>query len=309
MASLSLPLRARRASHDPAGANAHHARRGLPRPRPRLLLALVATLAIVIGGGWWLRDSALVGVKQVDVTGLTGTQTDEIRAALTTAAQDMTTLHVRERLLNDAVKSYPAVVRVSATGDFPHRLNVTVVERHAVAALRGAGKSVAVAGDGVLLPGTSTADLPDVPVKTPPGGARLTDALAQAQVDILAAAPAAFRRQVTRTFTGSRGLELQLHNGPVVAFGAPDRLAAKWAALVAVVANPASAGGTVIDLTVPEAPAVAGLEPLAEAPTIDTDGDGVPDATADGTPTAPADPTSGNPTTAPAVPTQTATTP
>ncbi|UTI63159.1 FtsQ-type POTRA domain-containing protein [Paraconexibacter antarcticus] len=263
MAARTFPLlrpfaaRAPRAGRTPG---AHRAR--LPRPAPKLLAA-VALVVVCLFGGWRLvRDSSLVAATDVNVSGVQGVQAGEIRDALTTAAADMTTLHVRVAALRTAVGRFPVVADVKATGHVPHRLDITVVQRTPVAVLRSAGSAIPVAADGTLLRGAGTDGLPTVAVTATPGGTHLTDALARAQVAILAAAPAALRDHVTKTFTAARGLELQLRDGPAVAFGAADRLAAKWAALVAVLADPASAGGTLIDLTVPERPAVAGLEPL-----------------------------------------------
>lgn len=283
--SLPLPRRSR-----PAGA--HAARPGLPRPRLRLVVTALAIVLLLGAGSWWLRDSAVVGVTEVTVTGIRGDQAADIRAALTDAAQDMTTLHVREDLLRTAVARYPIIAGVVASGDFPHRLDISVTTRTPVASLHAGGRSITVAADGTLLPGTRAAGLPVVTTKEPPAGARLQDAVAAAQVRILAGAPAPLLRQVTKTFAGSRGLELQLRNGPVVAFGAPERIAAKWAALMAVLVDPASRGGTLIDLSVPERPAVSDLEPLRPA----TDDDGVPDAVGQSGATA-ADPTAADPST------------
>lgn len=287
MASRSFPFphsaRARRGNASGAGL-----------PRPRLALTAVVVLAMLAGGWWWLRESSVAAVREVSVTGLAGTQAPAIRAALTSAAQDMTTLHVKEELLRTAVERYPVVADVRAEGDFPHRLRITVTERTPVASLQAGGRAIPVAADGTLLRGAGAAGLPAVSLPGPPAGTQLRDPLAAAQVRILAAAPAALRRTVTKTFTGSRGLALQLRDGPVVAFGAPERLAAKWTALAAVLADPASAGGTLIDLSVPERPAVAGLAPLLPAGAVDEDGDGVPDPAATPVPPAsqPASPTS-----------------
>ena len=64
-------------------------------------LGVVVALA---GGGWmWLRDSSFVAVRDVQVTGVTASDGERVRAALQSAAQEMTTLHVREDALRQAV--------------------------------------------------------------------------------------------------------------------------------------------------------------------------------------------------------------
>lgn len=244
-------------------------RRGLPHRRP---LGALVLAVLVVGAGWWFgRDSALVSVKEVRISGLTSSQAGAIRTALTTAAGEMTTLHVDRSRLQEAVADFPVVAQVTAEGDFPRLLKISVRERRPIAVLQTQGQSVPVAADGTLLRGLTAPRAPIVAVKAPPEGTVLRDGLALAQVKILAAAPSPLREQVTRMFTGARGMQAQLRNGPVVAFGAPDRLAAKWAALVAVLSNPSSAGATLIDLTAPESPAAAGLEPIASAQAASTD--------------------------------------
>lgn len=271
--TLSLPLSLRRRPSE-AGVPAGTTRRAL-RPRPRVVVALVLIVAAVAGGWWWVRDSPLVAVDEVRITGLRSPQASAIRAALTGAAQDMTTLNVREDALRAAASRFPIVADVRATGDPPGLLRIEVVEHVPVAALVAGGRSIPVAADGTLLRGVVARGVPAITVKAPPVGERVSDPLALAQVRILAAAPAVLRDRVTRMFTGARGMQAQFSEGPVVAFGAPDRLAAKWMAITAVLAEPSSAGATLIDVTVPESPAAVGLAPLPE-----------PDASAD--PTSPA---------------------
>src|SRR5688500_17284132 len=53
--------------------------------------AAVTAVAVLLAGGWlWLRDSSLVRVKDVTVTGATTSEAARIRSALERAASDMT---------------------------------------------------------------------------------------------------------------------------------------------------------------------------------------------------------------------------
>src|SRR5205807_204789 len=80
------------------------------RRRLRLVLAAVVVLGALLAGGWfWFRDSSLVAVKHVSVTGESGPDASAIRSALTTAATNMTTLDVDMGQLRTAVLPYPAV--------------------------------------------------------------------------------------------------------------------------------------------------------------------------------------------------------
>ncbi len=237
-----------------------------PRPKPghvRLVVVLVV-LASALAGGWLLvRDSSLAAVDQVTVLGASGPQAAAIRSALQAAGQDMTTLHVRPSVLEEAVAPFTAVKAVTATADFPHGLRVRVIQRFPVAVLVGGGKSVPVAGDGTLLAGMAVGGLPTVKLRLAPAGDALSDSRTLATVRLLATAPAPLRRKVELAFRGPDGLVLHLADGPAVHFGSAQRLTAKWAALTAVLASPASRGATRVDVRVPEHPAAAGLEQKA----------------------------------------------
>jgi cell division protein FtsQ len=230
------------------------------RPPARAVVACVGVL-VLLGGAWlWLRDSSLVAVRQVDVTGLSGSEAPRVRAALQEAALDMTTLHVRDKQLQTAVAPYPAVQSIEAHADFPHRLKVVVHEHVAVAALSSGSDRVAVAADGTILRGSSTAGLPVISVGSAPAGDSVSDRRTVRAIALLAAAPAPLRAKVTRVYPGPRGLTAPLSAGPVLYFGGPERLRAKWTAVARVLADKSSAGATYLDVRLPERPAAGGLE-------------------------------------------------
>jgi cell division protein FtsQ len=237
-------------------------RRLRPIPRRVLLIAILA-LAALAGGWMWVRDSSLVSVDRVTVQGAAGPQSAAIRDAVETAARDMTTLHVRIDALRTAVAPYPIVKDVRAQAHFPHGLTVELIQHDPVAQVVVDGRHVPVAGDGTLLRGAVASGIPVLPLRTPPGGDRLTERAAVHAVHLLAAAPAALRAQVAKVFAGPRGLTVRLRQGPTVAFGSGERLTAKWMALSAVLADPSSAGATSFDVRVPERPAAGGLAQIA----------------------------------------------
>jgi cell division protein FtsQ len=237
------------------------------RPPARAVVACAGALALLAGGWLWLRDSSLVAVRQVDVTGLSGSEAPRVRAALQVAARDMTTLHVRPGQLQTAVEPFPAIRSVEAHADFPHRLRLVVHEHVAVGALVAGSDRVAVAADGTLLRGTPSAGLPTVAVGSAPAGDTVSDRGAQRAIALLAAAPAALRAKVQRVYAGPRGLTAPLADGPVLYFGGADRLRAKWVAATRVLADRSSAGATYLDLRLPERPAAGGLQaPEPQAP-------------------------------------------
>jgi len=269
-------------------------RRGpaLARPRPVTLIAAALALGLLVAGWLWLRDSSLVAVRTVEVSGVSGSQASPIRAALEDAARTMTTLHVRRDTLDTAVAPFPLVRRLEVSTGFPHTLRIHVVTKVAVAAVLAGGHRIPVTSDGTLLRDVPAAPgLPAIPLQGTPVGARLTEPSALAAVALLGAAPGGLRAHVAGVSqTPAHGLTVQLSHGPVLWFGDSGRLVAKWVAAAAVLADPESAGASSIDVSAPERPAVGGLA------------DGAPATGPSDVPTPPADTTAGAPTTTPASP-------
>jgi cell division protein FtsQ len=233
-------------------------------------VAAFACVLGLLGLGWlWLRDSELVAVKRVTVTGASGPDAARIEAALEAAARDMTTLHVRDADLRTAVEPFPTVLGVRTAADFPDALRIEVRERNPVAAVVAGDQRVAVAGDGTLMRNTRSDGLPEIRAKAAPGGERASDAGVRRALAVLAAAPRPLRVKARRVYLGPNGLTVPLRNGPTLYLGGSDRLRAKWVAAAVVLADPTSAGATYLDLRVPERPAAGGLEPPPEPTTED----------------------------------------
>jgi cell division protein FtsQ len=232
----------------------------LRRPPLRAVAAFACVLGLLALGWLWLRDSRLMTVKRVTVTGASGPDAARVRAALEGAAMDMTTLHVRDGELRTAVEPFPTVLGVRTARDLPHTLRIEVRERNPVAAVVAGDQRVAVAADGTLLRTTRAAALPEIAAKAAPGGERASDPRVRRALEALAAAPGALRGRVRRVYVGPNGLTLPLRNGPTLYFGGSERLRAKWAAATVVLADPTSGGATYLDLRVPERPAAGGLE-------------------------------------------------
>lgn len=248
------------ATRSPLGRPAWLRAPRLRRGHVRLVAALLAAAAALAGGWLALRDSSLVAVERVTVSGVSGPDAAAISDVLRTAGQDMTTLHVRPEALEQAVAPFAAVRSVTATPDFPHGLRVSVAQRVPVAVLAGGGRTVAVAGDGTLLPDAPVDGLPLVKLRVAAAGEAVTEPWTLGTVRLLARAPAPLRAKVTTAFHGPDGLAVHLAAGPSVHFGQATRLTAKWAALQAVLVSPRSRGAMSIDVRVPEHPAAAGLE-------------------------------------------------
>ena len=255
------PRRPTRPSRPSPPAGPPGALRRLPRPPARTAAALAGVLTLLVVGWLWLRDSSLVAVEQVTVTGASGPDAGRVIAALEEAGRSMTTLHVREGELRTAVEPFASVASVHADAAFPHTLRIEVREQAPLGVVVAGGDRVAVGRHGQVLRGVPADNLPQIAARAVPGGTRVTDRNARRGVAVLSAAPAPLRARVRRTSLGPQGLAVALRNGPSLIFGGPERLRAKWAAAAVVLADPTSAGATYIDLRLPERPAAGGLEP------------------------------------------------
>ena len=211
-------------------------------------------------GGWiWLRESPLVSVDRVTVSGLSDSHAAPVRAALESAAADMTTLNVDVAALRDAVARFPLVRDLEVTPDVPHGLHIRVIERVPVGAIESDGGTVVVAADGTILRGLPAGDLPRISSRISPGGARVSDRRTAVKVAVLAAAPRRLRARIVRVTLGPQGLIAVLTSGPRLRFGDGSRLEAKWIAAERVLRDAAARDAAYIDLRIPERPAAGGL--------------------------------------------------
>jgi cell division protein FtsQ len=221
-------------------------------------LAILVALAVALGGAWlWFRDSPVVAIKRVTVTGLTGPGAGRIRAALTAAARGMSTLDVQMSRLHTAVQPFPAVRALRVATQFPHGLRIVVIEQRSAAVLTAAGHRLAVSADGTVLRELSPSRrLPVIAVRALPAGSRVTDPVQEQQLAVIAAAPRPLRARIAAvTQSGAHGVVVRLRSGPNLYFGAAAQLQAKWLAITAVLADRGSVGAGYIDVTDPQRPA------------------------------------------------------
>jgi cell division protein FtsQ len=225
----------------------------------RRLLAGAAILLVLYGGYMlWFRDLSLFSINDVTIKGAT-TNEREIRSAVAQVAGDMTTLHIKDDELRDAVARFPTVASVGASTSFPHGLEVTITERLPVAFIQLSGHQTAVSADGYLLAGTDF-DAKALPrIEGAAHGVRL-DEDAAAQATILGATPAPLRNHITAsTWDDQRGgVVVDLKNGPEVRFGDGSRAQDKWKAAVAVLSSNERGSPSYLDVSVPDRPVAGG---------------------------------------------------
>jgi cell division protein FtsQ len=235
-----------------------------PRMRRRILAVLAVCLVLAAGFQFWLRDSPLVAVEDVKVTGLTTKDAPRVRAALASAAHTMTTLHVDQADLESAIAAYPVVQALEVQADFPHRLEIHVVEYRPAALVGG----LPVAGDGTILRGLPMeGSLPKIDARGKLDGDRLSHPAALHAARVAGGAPAPLRGRLERIEVRSEeGIVVELRDGPELIFGNAKHLRAKWIAAVRILADPKAAGASYIDVRLPGRPAAGGLPAETLAP-------------------------------------------
>jgi cell division protein FtsQ len=227
----------------------------------RRRLVAIAAVAVILLAGYlvFLRNSSLFAIDEVEVSGVTANQ-ERISAALVRAAEDMTTLHVRDDDLREAVAGFPTVATLTTNTDFPHGLKIEVTERLPVAVAQIESEQTPVSADGYLLTGLEfdPKELPSLDAG-PSEESRLgTEGGAQAA--ILGAAPEELRLRLKEaTWDLDRGgVVVDLDGAPELRFGEGDRASDKWQAVVTVLADRDLGSPGYVDVSVPGRPVSGG---------------------------------------------------
>jgi cell division protein FtsQ len=272
-------------------------RRPSPRMQRMLLIALALGSLLTAFYYLWLRDSSLVRVEQVTVSGLDTRDAARVREALTSSARTMTTLHVDHESLMHAVEPYPVVRDLRVSSDFPHGLRIVVIQHTPAAMAVADGQKLPVAGDGTLLRGVPVeGHLPTIQVSGRLGTERLTDRDALRDARVLGGAPVELRSRLDGVEASKdKGLIVEMREGPELIFGDDTRVRDKWDAAARVLADPAARGATYIDLRLPDRPAAGGVAAETVTPVAPAGGIAEPEAQAP-TPTTP-EPTATTPAT------------
>lgn len=240
------------------------ARRPAARRRFGWRARIVAGLAVLAAAGagymFWLRDSSLVAVTDVEVVGVTTGDRAEIVTELTAAAKEMTTLHSDAGRLESIATRFPTVAGIDVDPNFPHGMRIEVRERPPRLLAEAGGEQTPVAADGTVLAGVDPPkdqNLPVLALREPPVGRLEGTPLDEAVV--AGSAPDPLLGLVEKVDnTDEFGIVLTLRGGIELRFGTPERVAQKWAAAAAVLADPKLDVATYVDLRVPERPAVGG---------------------------------------------------
>ena len=130
----------------------------------------------------------------------------------------------------------------------------------ATATIGSGSEAIAVGPRGeilVWLPVPEDAQLPELPISTPPKGGRLSGPVLE-QALVLGAAPAKLRPYIESSYLGESGVDVKLRSGIELRFGDASQAALKWKAAAAVLADPAIEALDYVDLHAPRRPAFDG---------------------------------------------------
>ena len=227
--------------------------------RRRVLAVLTVGVLLAAAYLFWLRNASFFDVNEVEVTGVTA-NAPEVKAALAQAADKMTTLHVRENALTNAISRFPTVAALTVDAHPPHKLSIEVIERVPVATVDDGDATVPVSGDGFELRGIrAPPGLPPVELSGKPVDGRLSED-DTAVTTLLAAVPEQLKPGIdsARYDSEEGGAVADLSNGIELRLGDSSDAAAKWAAAATILAAPDLGNPAYIDVSVPQRPVSGG---------------------------------------------------
>ncbi|MFG2904569.1 cell division protein FtsQ/DivIB [Kitasatospora sp. NPDC048286] len=238
-------------------------------PRLRLsrrgIVVLGALGAAVFGVlAWLVFFSSVLDVRDVAVQGTSDDKltADQVRATIG-GLGDGPLARVDLDDVRHRVETIPRVATAEVWRGWPHTLRVKVVERKAVAAVKGDdGQFTQVDAGGVSF-ATEPAPPEGLPVVELRLSQQANDAdgvisrsqLVQGAVAVAAGLPPEVAKRAGSVLVHSYDdIELQLSGGATVRWGSPEQIDRKARVLVALMKQK----GTNFDVTAPEAPAVSG---------------------------------------------------
>lgn len=222
-------------------------RRRRANRRRRIVLAVLLVLVLLLGVGLWVvRQSSLLDVRQVEVTG--STLVDPARVGSVSGIRLHTPLsRVDTGAAASKVAALPTVRSVEVSRDWPHTVRITVTERTAVYQLSTRDGFVRVDSSGIAFLRTTTqsSGLPKVLISRP--DARLLRDVAT----VAGSFDAGLRGQIEQVeVTGADSITLVLTKNRRVVWGSADESALKAKVTSAMLKVPAK----VYDVSSPEHP-------------------------------------------------------
>ncbi len=238
------------------------------RHRKRLrVAAIVGAVVVVAGGAWATLHSPVLADRHVVVIGAVHTGVAPVVAAVGPTGQPL--VDVNPGLVAARVETLPWVAHAAVTRHWPDDITVTVVERVPAAVVESPGHgAVVVDAHGHVLAPAQEAP-PGLPVLVAPVAVgrpgSVLGAAAAPGLTVLGAVPPLLQRRVEQVQVAPDGdVTLALTGNVGVTMGPAVELAAKFEALLSVLVDVPPTAPEVVDVTVPDAPAVGPPAPRAE---------------------------------------------
>lgn len=225
-----------------------------------LLVSLLAVVAVLVGIFMLVRNTPLVEVREVAVTGLSQDYDQNAREAVIDAARGMTTLNFSSDRITEAAAEFADVSGVEVTRHLPHGVSIDVQIRRPVLLARVSGKTVLLAQNGEVMEARyAKAGLPKLDVTGRVVDGRLAGGKGLSAVKVLGAAPQALMTKVKSIRFGKLGVVVGMDGGLDLYFGSAKSAARKWQDAATVLASGKASGAAYLDLRVPGRVAIGGL--------------------------------------------------
>ena len=226
------------------------------------LVLVIIVSGIIAGGIFWLSQSSLLAIEDIEVVGNIDVPTETIMDTAGPLLRGQSLLNPPFDRVADALGQQPLIESVEFERSFPHTLRIRIREYRPALNLKGAGDAVyLVATDGTVLMQVEGAD-PSLPTLTTaePCGELESDAApgcgdAQDGISFLAHIPVSFTYQFALVTVDNGMVHAETRNGVQVIFGTLDQYDFKFEVLRQMLARAYAADARItIDISVPERP-------------------------------------------------------
>ncbi|GBE57950.1 cell division protein FtsQ [bacterium BMS3Abin01] len=226
-------------------------------------VALLSIVTLIIAGGiFWLSQSSLLAIEDIEVVGNIDVPTETIVDTAAPLLRGQSLLNPPLDRAADALVQQPLIESVEFERSFPHTLRLRIREYRPALNLRTAGDVVyLVATDGTVLMQVEGDDpsLPTLKTAEPCGeleaGAAPGCEDAQDGISFLVNIPVSFNYQFAVVTVDNGMIRASTHNGVQVMFGTLDQYDFKFEVLRQMLARAYAADARItIDVSVPERP-------------------------------------------------------
>src|SRR5262245_24980160 len=233
--------------------------RATGRSKTIAVVALPALLAVLFAAATF---TPLFHLREVRVEGEHEVSRDRV-LTLAGVGPGTNVFHLDADAIERSLMTDPWIASATVERHLPGDVVIRIQERAPVARSAVGSTMVALAGDGVVLPGAPTDDLPEIRASV----GELSDDIRTGAAQALAALAPVLRGRVSAVVADPTGsLVITLVDGPTVHYGPAGEDAAKAAALRAILSWSAGQGAALraVDLSVPQAPSAT----LADGSTV-----------------------------------------